>query len=320
MSGLEVDLVLAGGAACVRAPGAWRRRPGARATGRAGCRRGRPRWRATPARGVHGMSMCRTPRWLSASTTAFCTAGVLPTVADSPMPLAPSGLSGDGVSVCATSNVGNSAALGMRVLGERRRERVGVVVVDHLLPERLRDPRRQPTVHLAVDEHRVQDAAAVVDRDVADGLHATGVGVDLDHRDVGAERERRPRLHEVVLGDERAGPRRWPWSRSRPTRPPSRARRRRRRFPSAHHDVLGRGLQQVGGEAAGPLEHRAGRLERGAAAELQRARPAGATAARDERGVGLHEADLLDRDAELARRPVASTRWRGPGRARTCPP
>ena len=63
--------------------------------------------------GVHGMSMWRTPRWLSASTTAFCTAGVLPTVADSPMPLAPSGLSGDGVSVFATSKVGNSAALGI---------------------------------------------------------------------------------------------------------------------------------------------------------------------------------------------------------------
>ena len=53
------------------------------------------------------------PRWLSASTTAFCTAGVDPTVADSPMPLAPSGLSGDGVSVCAASNDGNSAALGI---------------------------------------------------------------------------------------------------------------------------------------------------------------------------------------------------------------
>ena len=63
--------------------------------------------------GLSGMSRWRTPRWLSASTTAFCTAGVLPTVADSPMPLAPSGLSGDGVSVWATSNCGNSAALGM---------------------------------------------------------------------------------------------------------------------------------------------------------------------------------------------------------------
>ena len=49
--------------------------------------------------GVHGRSMWRTPSGASASITAFCTAGVEPIVADSPMPLAPSGLSGVGVSV-----------------------------------------------------------------------------------------------------------------------------------------------------------------------------------------------------------------------------
>ncbi len=38
------------------------------------------------------MSMCRTPRCATASMTAFCTAGVDPMVAASPMPLAPSGL------------------------------------------------------------------------------------------------------------------------------------------------------------------------------------------------------------------------------------
>ena len=48
-----------------------------------------------------------------ASTTAFCTAGVEPIVPDSPMPLAPSGLSGVGVSVFDASKLGNSAALGI---------------------------------------------------------------------------------------------------------------------------------------------------------------------------------------------------------------
>ena len=62
--------------------------------------------------GVSGMSTWRTPRCASASTTAFCTAGVEPTVADSPMPLAPSGLSGVGVSVCATRHDGSSDAAG----------------------------------------------------------------------------------------------------------------------------------------------------------------------------------------------------------------
>ena len=42
--------------------------------------------------GVAGMSMCRTPRWATASMTAFCTAGVAPIVPASPMPLAPRGL------------------------------------------------------------------------------------------------------------------------------------------------------------------------------------------------------------------------------------
>src|SRR6185437_11377823 len=42
--------------------------------------------------GEAGMSMCRTPRCATASTIAFCTAGVEPIVPASPMPLAPSGL------------------------------------------------------------------------------------------------------------------------------------------------------------------------------------------------------------------------------------
>ena len=62
---------------------------------------------------VHGMSRWRTPRWARASMTAFCTAGVEPIVAASPMPLAPSGLSGVGVSVERTSKLGSSAAVGM---------------------------------------------------------------------------------------------------------------------------------------------------------------------------------------------------------------
>ena len=44
---------------------------------------------------------------------AFCTAGVEPIVAASPMPFAPNGFSGVGVSVDTTSNMGSSAAVGM---------------------------------------------------------------------------------------------------------------------------------------------------------------------------------------------------------------
>jgi hypothetical protein len=50
----------------------------------------------------------------SASITAFCTAGVLPMVLASPMPFAPSGFSGVGVSVLCTSKLGNSRPTGRR--------------------------------------------------------------------------------------------------------------------------------------------------------------------------------------------------------------
>ena len=57
------------------------------------------------------MSMCRTPRWLTASITAFCTAGVAPMVPASPMPLTPSALTGVGVSLRSNSKLGRSGAL-----------------------------------------------------------------------------------------------------------------------------------------------------------------------------------------------------------------
>ena len=64
--------------------------------------------------GLIGISTCVTPRWDSASTTAFAIAGGAPTVADSPTPFAPSGWCGDGVTVCAVSQAGVSTAVGTR--------------------------------------------------------------------------------------------------------------------------------------------------------------------------------------------------------------
>ena len=63
--------------------------------------------------GVRGMSMWVTPRCETASTTAFWTAGVDPTVPDSPIPLTPNGFSEVGVSIRWVSKAGRSAALGM---------------------------------------------------------------------------------------------------------------------------------------------------------------------------------------------------------------
>ena len=49
--------------------------------------------------GLAGIGMSRTPRLLSASMTAFMTAGADPMVPASPMPFTPSWLVGDGVTV-----------------------------------------------------------------------------------------------------------------------------------------------------------------------------------------------------------------------------
>src|SRR5919205_2894446 len=68
-------------------------------------------WMARNTRiGVVGMSMCRTPRWATASMTAFCTAGVAPIVPASPMPFAPSAFIGVGVAISTSSKLGSSVA------------------------------------------------------------------------------------------------------------------------------------------------------------------------------------------------------------------
>ena len=114
--------------------------------------------------GVSGMSRWRTPRWASASTTAFCTAGGAPMVPDSAMPLTPRGLLGDGVTVLRHSNDGRSARRREGVVDEAARAQVAVLVVDELLEQRLRDALAQPAVHLALGEQRVEDHPGVVDR------------------------------------------------------------------------------------------------------------------------------------------------------------
>src|SRR4051812_25906577 len=63
--------------------------------------------------GVNGGLMWRMPSGDKASHTAFQTALMDPVVPDSPRPLAPSGLLGDGVTVWAVRNAGRSAATGI---------------------------------------------------------------------------------------------------------------------------------------------------------------------------------------------------------------
>ena len=59
-------------------------------------------------------------------------------------------------------------------------------VVEAVLDQRLPDPLRDAAVGLAVDDHRVDGAADVVDGGVAHDRDHAGVGIDLDLADVAA--------------------------------------------------------------------------------------------------------------------------------------
>ena len=146
--------------------------------------------------GCSGISRCLMPRWLSASTAALTTAAVAAIVPASPMPLTPSGFVGDGVTVRAEVEVRHLGGARDHVVDERAGQDLPVVVVDRLLVQRLRDRLRDAAVHLALDDHRVDDVAAVVDRGVALDRDLAGLAVDLDLGDVRAEREREVRRVE----------------------------------------------------------------------------------------------------------------------------
>ena len=64
--------------------------------------------------GVHGIWMSLTPKWRTASTTAFTTAGVEAMVPASPTPLVPSVFVVDGVVLWSTSKLIVSTAVGKR--------------------------------------------------------------------------------------------------------------------------------------------------------------------------------------------------------------
>ena len=157
---------------------------------------------------------------------------------------------------------------------------------------------------LAGDQHRVEDATAVVHRDVADVFDRTGLGVDLDHGDVGTERERGVGTVEVELvgqsgvhalgalavvvgGRREVAPGHDVGGHAGDVQP-----------ALALDDVVGGCLEQVRGEFFGLVEHGlAGDVECRAGG-LQRARAHGAGAAGDEVGVGLMDRDLVHRHAE----------------------
>ena len=142
--------------------------------------------------GVNGMSRCRIPSGASASMTAFATAAVDAIVPVSPAPLTPAGWASVGVSVPFDLERGEEVGLRDGVVHHRARHELAAFVVGAVLPERLCDALGDAPVYLAVDDHRVDHLADVVDRDVALERHLAGLGVDVHDGDV--------RSNEVQFG------------------------------------------------------------------------------------------------------------------------
>ena len=65
------------------------------------------------------------------------------------MPLTPSGLTGEGVTVRVGSYTRQPGGYGQRVVHHRAGEQLAVLVVDGVLVERLADALRDAAVHLA---------------------------------------------------------------------------------------------------------------------------------------------------------------------------
>ena len=63
-----------------------------------------------------------------------------------------------------------------------------VLVVDRLFDHRLADPLREPAVDLPFDDERVDQMPGVVDGDELEQLRLARLAIDLEHRDVAAER------------------------------------------------------------------------------------------------------------------------------------
>ena len=199
-----------------------------------------------------------------------------------------------------------------RVVHEVGGQGVAVLVVAHLLEQRLCRALGQAAVHLAVGEERVEDGAGVVDCDEAGELDRPGLRVDLDHGEVGAEGEGRPGGVEVGHADQRVGAGGGAGHLVPAHRDGGHA-GHVEAAPAvvagvAQHQVVGIGLEQVGGGLPGEVVELAGGVVDGRAGHLHRAGAAGHRPGGDDVGVAEHDLDLVDGHAE------AVGHEHGPGR------
>ena len=80
-----------------------------------------------------------------------------------------------------------------------RRLVVAHIVIGNLLAHRDGEGFRGAAVHLALDDHRVDPGAAIVQRIKAADVGHTGIGVDVHHTDIGPERI--GHVRRVIIAD-----------------------------------------------------------------------------------------------------------------------
>ena len=219
------------------------------------------------------------------------------------------------------AHLGHLGGARQQVVGERRAERLAVRVEAHLFVERGADALGRAADDLAVDDHGVDQGAAVLDHDVVQDLDFAGLGIDGDDGGVGGVAEgARVALGLVAGGNLEAG--RIDIGRQVLRAAVPRARdlgdADAARWP--HHlaafdaHILAPGLQQAGAHAHDALGELLARLRHRAAGHDHAARAPSAGGVGRLGGVAVHQADAIVREAQDRVRRLATAWSRGPGR------
>ena len=106
----------------------------------------------------------------------------------SPTPFTPSGFSGDGNSWCSNSTLGRVACPWQGIVHQRTRQQLPLPVVDEFLEQGAAQALHRAADDLAVDQHGIDDHAAVVRHDVSVDRDAARGDVDLDQGEMGRVR------------------------------------------------------------------------------------------------------------------------------------
>ena len=257
--------------------------------------------------GVTGYSSIRTPNGDSAFSIAEMIAPAAGTQPDLPTPLTPSGLSGEGIFGQLHLDPRHVGRARQQIVGKGGGDGLRLFVVAHPFEQRVADRVRDAADELALDDHRIDDAAAVVDHDIAQDAHAAGLDVDLDLDGMAAnaigERGRHEALHAFEPRLEIARHGIAGHARHRfgdfAQREPAAGRAGDLDAPVAHLQIARARLQQMSRDRQRLLAHGDRRhVHRGAGGD---GLPAGeaALAVGDDRGVAGDDRDIVRRHAEL---------------------